>query len=122
MSVGSMQTMTTNMRSLKQAAESGGFAISPEGAEAYVKAIEAAQKDLRKIDQHMAVLQQPTKLGTSPDGQTLSRYNMESATGGSGTSGLIPAMEQLQAALEEARTAMKKAVENYRAIDESQMK
>ena len=43
MSAASMQTMTANMRSLKQTAESGGFAISPEGAEAYVKAIEAAQ-------------------------------------------------------------------------------
>lgn len=117
-----MRTMTANMQSLKQSAESGGFAISPEGAEAYVKAIEAAQKDLRQIDQHMAVLQQPTKLGTSPDGQTLSRYNLESATGGSGTAGIVPAMDQLKTALEEARTAMKKAVENYHAIDESQMK
>ena len=117
-----MRTMTANMQSLKQAAESGGFAISPEGAEAYVKAIEAAQKDLRQIDQHMAVLQQPTKLGTSPDGQTLSRYNLEGATGGAGTAGIVPAVEQLKTALEDARTAMKKAVENYRAIDESQMK
>lgn len=122
MSVGSMQTMTTNMRSLKQAAESGGFAISPEGAEAYVKAIEAAQADLRDVDQVMIALQQPTKLGTSPDGQTLSRYNLESATGGAGTEGIIPAVEQLKAALEDARLAMQKAVDNYREIDESQMK
>ncbi|HEX6341587.1 hypothetical protein [Umezawaea sp.] len=117
-----MQTMTTNMRSLKQAAESGGFAISPEGAEAYVKAIEAAQADLRDVDQVMIALQQPTKLGTSPDGQTLSRYNLESATGGAGTEGIIPAVEQLKAALEDARLAMQKAVDNYREIDESQMK
>lgn len=122
MSVQSMQAMTANMQGLKQAAESGGFAISAAGAEAYVKAIEAAQKDLRQMDQHMIFLQQPTKLGTSPDGQALSSYNLESAVGGSGTTGIVPAMDQLKTALEDARLAMQKAVENYRDIDESQMK
>jgi hypothetical protein len=117
-----MQAMTANMQSLKQTAESGGFSISPEGAEAYVKAIEAAQKDLRVVDQDTLALQQPTKLGTSPDGRAISSYNLESASGGAGTTGIIPAIEQLKSALEDARLAMKKAVENYREIDESQMK
>ncbi len=122
MSVGSMQAMTANMKSLKQTAESGGFAISPEGAEAYVKAIEAAQFELNTLDRTMYLLEQPTKLGTSPDGQALSMYNMESAVGGVGTAGIRPAVNELKTALEDARVAMQKAVENYRAIDESQMR
>lgn len=122
MSVQSMQAMTANMQGLKQAAESGGFAISKEGAEAYIKAIEAAQLDLTDLDTQLYVLQQPTKLGTSPDGQALSSYNVESAVGGAGTTGIVPAINQLKSALEDARVAMKKAVENYGSIDDSQMK
>jgi hypothetical protein len=37
-----MQSMTQNMQGLKQAAESGSFAIDQAGAEAYIKAIEQA--------------------------------------------------------------------------------
>jgi hypothetical protein len=122
MGVGSMQAMTANMQSLKQTAESGGFAISPEGAEAYVKAIETAQFEVNTLDRKTFILQQPTKLGTSPDGQALSQYNLESAMGGSGTAGIGPALDQLKQALEDARLAMVKAVENYRAVDESQMR
>ena len=117
-----MRTMTANMQSLKQAAESGGFAISPEGAKAYVDAIKAAQLSLTDIDSKLFVVQQATKLGTSPDGQALSGYNLESAVGGAGTTGIVPVIDQLKQALEDARLAMEKAVENYQAIDESQMR
>jgi hypothetical protein len=122
MSAQSMQAMTANMQGLKQSAESGGFAINPDAAKAYVKAIEAAQFELNKMDRKMYLLQQPTKLGTSPDGQAISSYNVESAVGGAGTTGIVPAIDQLKTALEDARLAMQKAVENYGAIDESQMK
>ncbi|MFE2753730.1 hypothetical protein ACFXGA_17220 [Actinosynnema sp. NPDC059335] len=114
-----MQAMTANMVGLKQAAESGSFAISEEGAQAYLKAIEAAQKDLRKMDADLALLRQETKLGTSPDGTAMARYNQESAEGGAGTTGIVPAVDQLKAALEEARLALQKAIENYREVDDS---
>lgn len=115
----SMQAMTANMVGLKQAAESGSFAISEAGAQAYVKAIERAQLDLADLDTKVAVLRQETKLGTSPDAQAMARYNMDGALGGAGTAGIIPAIEQLKAALEEARLAVQKAVENYREVDDS---
>lgn len=114
-----MQAMTANMQGLKQAAESGSFAISESGAQAYIKAIEDAQKEIRQLDRHMVVLQQPTRLGTSPDGQRMSEYNMESTNGGAGTTGIVPALDQLKTALEDARLAMQKAVENYRAVDDA---
>ncbi|WP_447004707.1 hypothetical protein ACRAKI_34850 [Saccharothrix isguenensis] len=115
----SMQAMTANMVGLKQAAESGSFAISEDGAKAYIKAIEKAQLDLLELDSKVAVLRQETKLGTSPDAQAISRYNMDGALGGAGTTGIIPAVEQLKAALEEARLALQKAIENYREVDDS---
>ncbi|GGP56488.1 hypothetical protein GCM10010185_30800 [Saccharothrix coeruleofusca] len=114
----SMQAMTASMRGLKQAAESGSFAISESGAQAYIKAIEDAQMDLRRIESSTHDLKQETKLGTSPDAVAMSRYNLESAMGGAGTTGIIPAIEQLKTALEDARAAMQKAVENYRAVDD----
>ncbi|MFD0199670.1 MULTISPECIES: hypothetical protein [Saccharothrix] len=114
-----MQAMTSNMVGLKQAAESGSFAISEEGAQAYITAIERAQQSLIDLDMNIAVLRQETKLGTSPDGQAMSRYNTENASGGAGTTGIIPAIEQLKAALEDARLALRKAVENYREVDDS---
>ncbi|MBP2339317.1 hypothetical protein JOF41_005495 [Saccharothrix coeruleofusca] len=114
----SMQAMTANAQGLKQAAESGSFAISESGAQAYIKAIDDAQSELRIIESQVFYLQQETKLGTSPDARAMSRYNLESATGGAGTIGIVPAIEQLRAALADAEAAMRKAVENYRAVDD----
>jgi uncharacterized protein YukE len=113
-----MQAMTASMQGLKQAAESGSFAISESGAQAYIKAIDDAQDELRKVEGKLHLLQQETKLGTAPDAQTMSRYNLESATGGAGTSGIIPAMEQLKTALADAKAAMQQAVQNYRSVDD----
>jgi hypothetical protein len=114
-----MQAMTANMVGLKQAAESGSFAISQDGAQAYLKAIDSALQDLRKVDQELGLLRQDVKLGTSPDGTAMARYNKESAEGGAGTTGIVPAIEQLRTALDEARQAMQKAIENYREVDSS---
>ncbi|MFE9744588.1 hypothetical protein ACFYOT_06760 [Saccharothrix saharensis] len=111
--------MTASMVGLKQAAESGSFAISQDGAQEYLKAIDAAQKDLRKMDGDVALLRQDVKLGTSPDGTAMARYNKESVEGGAGTSGIVPAIDQLKVALEEARIALQKAIENYREVDDS---
>lgn len=114
-----MSAMTASMQGLKQAAESGSFAISQSGAEAYLKTIGDAQRDLQKLDRNIFVLANETQLGTSPDGQAMARYNAESANGGGGTTGIVPALNQLKAALEEARLAVQKAVENYREVDDS---
>lgn len=114
-----MQAMTANMVGLKQAAESGSFAISQEGAEAYLKAIDNAQRDLQRMTGDLQILRQETKLGTSPDGTAMARYNQESVEGGAGTAGIVPAVEQLRVALEEARLALQKAIENYREVDSS---
>ncbi|GAB2996358.1 hypothetical protein GCM10027184_59000 [Saccharothrix stipae] len=115
----SMQAMTANMVGLKQAAESGSFAISEAGAQEYLKAIDGALMDLFKMDREIGRLQQETKLGTSPDGTAMARYNEESVIGGAGTTGIIPAIEQLRSALNEAREALQKAIENYREVDGS---
>jgi hypothetical protein len=114
-----MQAMTASMVGLKQAAESGSFAISEDGAQAYLKAIDAAVMDLNKMEAQVARLRQETKLGTSPDGSAMSRFNQESVEGGAGTTGIVPAIEQLRSALNEAREALQKAVENYREVDSS---
>ncbi|MFD0199431.1 MULTISPECIES: hypothetical protein [Saccharothrix] len=111
--------MTASMVGLKQAAESGSFAISQDGAQAYLKAIDNAQQDLRRMDLQINKLRQETKLGSSPDGVAMARYNQESVEGGAGTTGIVPAVEQLKSALEEARAALQKAIENYREVDGS---
>lgn len=114
-----MQAMTASMVGLKQAAESGSFAISVDGAQAYLKAIDSALMDLNKMQSQLGRLRQETKLGTSPDGTAMASYNRESVEGGAGTTGIIPAVEQLRSALEEAREALQKAIENYREVDSS---
>ncbi|XVS64171.1 hypothetical protein ACQPYE_39000 [Actinosynnema sp. CA-299493] len=115
----SMQAMTAGMVGLKQAAESGSFAISESGAQEYLKAIDNALQDLRRLDPQLVRLRQETKLGTSPDGTAMARYNQESVDGGAGTTGIVPAIEQLRSALDEARGALQKAIENYREVDSS---
>ncbi|WP_245554559.1 hypothetical protein [Actinosynnema mirum] len=112
-----MGAMTANANSLAQLASSGGFAISRTGAEHYIKAIDEALVDLRSLRRALDDVQQETKLGTSPDAIAMSKYNLENATGGSGTIGVVPAIQQLTEALTEARTAMEKAVENYKEVE-----
>jgi hypothetical protein len=111
--------MTASMVGLKQAAESGSFAISQDGAQEYLKAIDRAEQDLFKLDRQVGLLRQDVKLGTSPDASALTSYNRENVEGGAGTSGIVPAIEQLRSALSEAREALQKAIENYREVDSS---
>lgn len=113
----SMQAMTSSMRDLKAAAESGGFKVNREGCEAYVKAIQRALDDVYVMDQDLRDVAQETKLGTSPDGQTMSRYNQEGALGGPGTTGIVPAINQLKAALDDALAAMKTVLQTYENVD-----
>jgi hypothetical protein len=114
-----MSAMTASMQGLKQAAESGSFAISQAGAEAYLKAIDDAEFELNAMSRQLNTISQETKLGTSPDAQAMSRYNMESATGGGGTTGIVPAVKQLREALVDAKAAVQKAIENYRQVDDA---
>ncbi|MEJ2855326.1 MULTISPECIES: hypothetical protein [unclassified Saccharothrix] len=114
-----MSAMTASMQGLKQAAESGSFAISQAGAEAYLKAIEDAEFELNALSRQLNTVSQETKLGTSPDAQAMSRYNLESANGGGGTTGIIPAIKQLREALVDAKAAVQKAIENYRQVDDA---
>ncbi|MEU4806667.1 hypothetical protein [Actinosynnema sp. NPDC023587] len=114
-----MRAMTADMQGLKQAAESGSFAIKQSGAEAYIKAIEEAEMEINSLNRDLYRLQQETRLGTSPDAQAMSRYNAESANGGGGTTGIVPAIEQLRVALLDAKAALRKAVENYREVDDA---
>ncbi|ATE58469.1 hypothetical protein CNX65_29955 [Actinosynnema pretiosum] len=112
-----MQALTQNMTGFRQAAESGGFAISSDGAQAYLDAIDEALRSLNDTRGNLYKINQKVQLGTSPDAQAIAQYNLENATGGSGTIGLIPALEQLTTALAEARAAVQKAVDNYESND-----
>jgi hypothetical protein len=112
-----MQAMAGGMRDLKAAAESGGFTVNREGCEAYVKAIQRALDDVHAMDMDLLEVQQETKLGTSPDGQTMSRYNREGALGGAGTTGIVPAINQLKVALDDALAAMKTVLQTYENAD-----
>jgi len=49
----------------------------------------------------------------------MSRYNVESAYGGGGTEGILLAISQLKSPLSEAKVALRKAIENYREVDDS---
>ncbi|GAA2668780.1 hypothetical protein LV78_003481 [Actinosynnema pretiosum] len=121
LNMAALQSMTAGMSALKQTAESGGFAISKSGADAYIHAIKTALEQLDGIQYQTELLQQRTKLGTSPDAVRMSEYNLENALGGPGTIGLIPAIDQLKIALGEALQAMQKAKENYSAVDDARV-
>ncbi|MCP2099316.1 MULTISPECIES: hypothetical protein [Actinosynnema] len=117
MDMKSIQTLTQNMTGFRQAAESGGFAISSDGAQAYLDAIDQALRSLDDTAKNLHTLSQEVRLGTSPDALAIAKYNLENATGGSGTIGIVPALNQLTTALSEARAAVQKAIENYEAND-----
>ncbi|ATE58051.1 hypothetical protein CNX65_07970 [Actinosynnema pretiosum] len=114
-----IKSMTANMTSLKQSAASGGFAITESGADAYIQAINNALDSLGSMMFNVQILNQETKLGTSPDAIAMSRYNLENVQGGPGTIGLLPAIQELIKALTEAREAMEQAKQNYQSVDQS---
>ncbi|MFF5095059.1 MULTISPECIES: hypothetical protein [Actinosynnema] len=118
LNIATIKSMTANMTSLKQSAASGGFAITESGADAYIQAIDNALTSLADTMFTTQTLAQETQLGTSPDGIAMSRYNLESANGGPGTVGIIPALRELITALTEAREAMEQAKRNYQEVDE----
>ncbi|WP_440899579.1 hypothetical protein [Actinosynnema sp.] len=120
LNIETIKSMTAGMANLKQVAASGGFAITESGADAYIQAINHSLEELGSAVMSARDLTQATQLGTSPDGVAMSRYNLESATGGPGTIGVIPALQELIKTLVEAREAMELAKRNYRNVDEAQ--
>lgn len=112
-----LQSMTAGMSTLKQVAESGGFAISESGANAYINALKKALGELDDLTPQLDVVAQQTKLGTSPDAVRMSEYNTENVTGGPGAIGLIPAIRELQKVLGEALEAVEMAKANYQNVD-----
>ncbi|WP_232519748.1 hypothetical protein [Actinosynnema pretiosum] len=119
LNIETIKSMTANMTSLKQSAASGGFAITESGADAYIQAINNALDSLGSMMFNVQILNQETKLGTSPDAIAMSRYNLENVQGGPGTIGLLPAIQELIKALTEAREAMEQAKQNYQSVDQS---
>ncbi|MFD5828487.1 hypothetical protein [Lentzea sp. NPDC060358] len=109
--------MTESMRGLKNAATSGAFTVSPEGAQAYITAVQRALDDVMTTEQDLREVVEETPLGTSLDGQAMSRYNQEGALGGAGTIGIVPAIEQLKVALGDALEAMKTILQTYENVD-----
>ncbi|ACU39893.1 hypothetical protein Amir_6086 [Actinosynnema mirum DSM 43827] len=70
-----MQALTQNMAGFRQAAESGGFAISSDGAQAYLDAIDEALRSLNDTKGNLYKINQKVRLGTSPDAQAMSLFH-----------------------------------------------
>ncbi|MCP2166093.1 hypothetical protein [Goodfellowiella coeruleoviolacea] len=117
-SVANMDAMSRNMKSLTALASSGGFAVSAEGGQALLNAINQMKDAVMDSRQDVEYLKQAVRLGTSPDARVITAYNQKVAADSDGQS-FLEALQQLDGVLDEAEAAIKQAMANYENVEAS---
>src|SRR5689334_24904442 len=77
-----IEQMKQSVQPFVQAANSGGFGISPNAGKALLDAISKCQDGLDLANVDLQKIQQDTKLGTSPDAMVMTAFNKQVAAGG----------------------------------------
>jgi hypothetical protein len=104
-----------SLQPVVQAAASGAFGISPNAGQALLNAIHHCQDGLDAARVSIDMIQQETKLGTSPDALVMTKFNKEVAAGG--TDSAVTALQGLQAILAQAEASVTEAMKHYRQTD-----
>ncbi|OZM73241.1 hypothetical protein CFN78_10265 [Amycolatopsis antarctica] len=100
---------------LTDAANSGGFSISPEGADAYIAAFDRFDEAIASIQTSLMGAKQIPRLGDSPYAQAVSRHTQMTASGDEKS--YETALLSLQEIVGQAREAFIKAKEKYAEMD-----
>lgn len=105
-------------RQLLDAANSGGFRISPEGVQPLRDALAEMQADLMRIDVgSVQLLSQKPRLGSHDYGETVASHDQKSAAQEAGSVATV--LEEFARVLRDADNALKVAVRNYREAEDN---
>jgi hypothetical protein len=108
--------VTQGTQSFLQAAQTGGFGVSPEAGKAMLDAIHQCQDGLDAANEDVRRITQRTMLGTSPDATVISDFNMEVADGADNSATAY--LTKLREALSELEAGINEAMKHYRRADE----
>lgn len=106
-----VQGWANSSAAMKAAAESGGFAVDPEGGHAYVDAYNFALDKLRELRTDLSHIVLRYQLGTSPGAQKIAPWNLQVAQE------LEAAFNQLSTVYTNARDAYAQAMNNYQQTE-----
>ncbi|MEU6641317.1 hypothetical protein ABZ863_02090 [Saccharomonospora sp. NPDC046836] len=111
-----IQTAKLESAKLLNAANSGGFRISPEGVAPLQKAVLDMQSGLVRLQQGTAMaLSQAPKLGSHEYGHAVAAHDQKGAVDDERSASVV--LEQFSKVLEDVQSALTKAVENYREAE-----
>ncbi|SNR68748.1 hypothetical protein SAMN06265360_114140 [Haloechinothrix alba] len=102
---------------LKEMASNGQFAINEEGMRRYLKAIDLFLDGYKDQELNLRQLTQRAKLGSSPFAMEVADHNVKVIDGDEQS--LIPNLEKMKAAFEDAREALLAARRNYDETEEA---
>ena len=109
-------SMAASMAGFANAASSGAFAVSPTGGQALINTIEAFQKWAASQRRQLDFISQEPMLGGSTGAAVMKPFSQQVATDGEG---FVTQFQALLQSLDEAKQAIRKAMENYRDADEA---
>jgi hypothetical protein len=110
--------MTGSVQNLAGSAASGGWAVSEQGGQALIQAIDNIVKGLDSAEGDLHSINQQPKLGTSPGANVTKPFVHQVAS--SGQDSFISALDTLKSSLSTARSAINTAMRNYQETDAAQ--
>lgn len=110
-----LEQVKQSIKPFAQAAQAGAFGISPAAGQSLLNAIRQSQDELNMAQRHEFVIKQDAKLGTSPDGVVMTKFNKEVAA--DGTNSGVAALDGLKEILEQAAAGVIEAMKHYRRAD-----
>lgn len=108
--------MANGSQAMLAQAQSGALKFDPESGQALINNLNKQIETLQGLGRHVEQIGQETKLGMTPGGQAMAKFNHEVAV--SGDKAFVPAHEQLVQTLVTAVQSIQIAMDNYANADD----
>ena len=109
--------MTSGSQAMLAQAQSGELKFDPESGQALINVLNKQLDTLGGLGEQIGQISQEIKLGMTPGGQAMSKFNHEVAV--SGPKAFVPAHAQFVKSLVTAVQAIQIAMDNYAKTDET---
>jgi hypothetical protein len=107
--------MANGSQAMLAQAQSGELAIDPQAGRDLINTLNTQIETLNLLAPHIKQISQETKLGMTPGGQVMSKFNQEVAA--TGPKAFAPAHQQLVQTLITTVQAVQAAMDNYAATE-----
>ncbi|SFJ91698.1 hypothetical protein [Amycolatopsis sacchari] len=116
LSQAAIASTTAEVQKLVDSAKSGGFAISEEGADEYIRVFRDFETQLNALNNTVQDASQAPELGGSTYAKTVAQQTVKIATGDDQS--YATALRSLAVIVQQARQAFEEAKKNYAQMDD----